>query len=58
MSKEAERYERRQDFVARRIAIGKEWHSLHPEGVTAANLADFKEFMKRREKEAVDDDKE
>jgi len=37
--------------MTRRTAIAKEWHSLHPEGVTAMNLADFKAFMKRREKE-------
>ena len=51
MSKEAERYERRRKFVARRVAIGKEWHRLHPEGVTAVNLVEFKAFMKRKEKE-------
>jgi hypothetical protein len=52
---ETERYERRQTFLARRIAIGKEWHKLHPEGVNISNLADFKVFMRRREKEADDE---
>lgn len=49
--KEQERYEQRQDFVARRIRISKEWHKLHPEGLTAKNLEEFKAFMKAEEKE-------
>jgi len=44
---------RREDFVNRRIRIGGEWRAAHPEGLSAANLEEFKAFMKRREAEEI-----
>jgi len=46
-------YEGRRDLVARRKEIGEEWEKLHPEGVTAENLKEFKAYMKRTEKEIL-----
>ena len=50
-----ERYERRKTLVDRRIAIRKQWQKLHPEGINAKNLEDFRIFMKCKEKEVIDD---